>query len=397
MYKLPVYKKIKERLQEPRRFIQVVMGPRQVGKSTVVKQVLNDLESPYRLFSADAVPSSNTNWILDCWNATRVLAKTQASECILVIDEIQKIENWSEVVKKLWDEDTFNDTNIKVVLLGSSRLLLQKGLSESLAGRFEEIRMAQWRYEEMSDCFGFTLDEYIYYGGYPGSAPLIKDPSRFEEYIRASIVESTLNRDIMSDTFIKKPALLRQTFELASAYSGKILSYTKMLGQIQDKGNVTTLIQYLNLLKEACMVRGLEKYSNDFARLKGSIPKFQVYDSSLKEIYTPYTLTVAKGNLAEWGNIFESAIGAYIVREAFLHNFEVYYWRERNFEVDFVLRKKGILVALEVKSNSIKNTAGLEEFRKRFNPAVSLVVGEGGMPAEDFLRFPLPEIFKMKI
>jgi hypothetical protein len=225
MYKRSEFQKIKSRLEEPRKFIQVVMGPRQIGKSTVVKQVLQELDLPYQFYSADNVPATNGAWIANCWMAVRSLMESNKWEqTILVIDEIQKIRNWSEAVKKEWDDDSFHDRNIKVLLLGSSRVLLEKGLSESLAGRFEEIRMSHWTFREMQECFGVTLSEYLFYGGYPGAASLITDDDRFQQYIESAIIDASINKDILMDTPISKPALLRQTFELGTAYSGCILS-----------------------------------------------------------------------------------------------------------------------------------------------------------------------------
>ena len=271
MYKRAEYQIIKNRLEEPRKFIQVVMGARQIGKSTVVKQVLKDLDLPYLFYSADNVPASNTAWVSDCWEAVRSLKRSNNWEsAILVIDEIQKVPNWSEVVKKEWDDDTFNDRNIKVLLLGSSRVRLEKGLSESLAGRFEEIRMGHWNYVEMRDCFGWSLDQYIFYGGYPGAAPLVDDEDRFQQYIQSAIIDATINKDILMDTPIGKPALLRQTFELGAAYSGELLSLNKMLGSLQDAGNTSTLSGYLNLLAESGLLCGLQKYSIDMARRRAS-------------------------------------------------------------------------------------------------------------------------------
>ena len=108
MYKRTEYQIIKNRVEEPRKFIQVVMGARQIGKSTVVKQVLKDISIPYQLFSADNVPATNSAWITNCWEAVRSLKENNGwEEVVLVIDEIQKISNWSEVVKKEWDDDTF--------------------------------------------------------------------------------------------------------------------------------------------------------------------------------------------------------------------------------------------------------------------------------------------------
>ena len=394
MYKRAEYHKIKSRLEEDRKFIQVVTGARQIGKSTVVKQVLKDIELPYQFFSADNVPASNTAWISNCWAAVRSLKENNAWDCvILVIDEIQKIANWSEAVKKEWDDDTFNDCNIKVLLLGSSRVLLEKGLSESLAGRFEEIRMSHWGYKEMKDCFGLSLNQYIFYGGYPGAASLIGDNDRFEQYIQSSIIDATINKDILMDTPVSKPALLRQTFELGSSYSGNILSLNKMLGSLQDAGNTSTLAGYINLLNESGLLCGLQKYSVDMSRRKASIPKFQVYNNALKMVYNPLTFEQAIMDRKTWGHIFESAIGAYLVSQAFVHRFNVYYWRERNDEVDFILQKKGSLVAIEVKSNAEKRTEGLEKFKQMFNPKSSFIVGDGGISAEDFFSMDLNKLF----
>ena len=394
MYKRTEYQIIKERIKESRKFIQVVMGARQIGKSTVVKQVLNDLDEPYRMFSADNVPTTNSAWISDCWAAARSLKENKGWDSIvLVIDEIQKITNWSEVVKKEWDADTFNDTNIKVLLLGSSRVLLEKGLSESLAGRFEEIRMTHWSYQEMKECFGFTLDQYIFYGGYPGAALLIRDEDRFSQYIQSAIIEATINKDILMDTPISKPALLRQTFELGAAYSGEILSLNKMLGSLQDAGNTVTLASYINLLNESGLLCGLQKYSIDLARRRASIPKLQVYNNALKMVYSPLTFEEVLVDRKSWGRIVESCIGAYLVSQSFVHRFEVFYWRERDDEVDFILRKKGSVIAIEVKSNAEKKTAGLEKFKQLFQPKKAFIVGDGGISIEDFLSMNIRKLF----
>ena len=394
MYKRSEYQIIRKRLEEPRRFIQVVMGPRQVGKSTVVKQVLQDIDLPYFLFSADNVPASNSAWVSNCWAAVRSQKESKAyGSVILVIDEIQKIANWSEVVKKEWDDDTFHNLDIRVLLLGSSRVMLEKGLSESLAGRFEEIRMSHWSYAEMKECFGYTLDQYMFYGGYPGAAELIAEPDRWEQYIQSAIIDTTINKDILMDTPISKPALLRQTFELGAAYSGEVLSLSKMIGSLQDAGNTVTLAGYINLLDESGMLCGIQKYSIDTARRRASIPKLQVYNNALKAIFNPYTFEQAILDRRAWGRIFESSIGAWLVSQAFVHRFEVFYWRERDLEVDFILRKKGIVIAIEVKSNAEKNTKGLNSFKERFNPKAAFIVGDGGISPTDFLTMDIMRLF----
>ncbi|MBQ3658375.1 MAG: ATP-binding protein [Bacteroidales bacterium] len=395
MYKRIDYKTITDRMNEPRKFIQVIMGPRQIGKTTVVKQVLKDWEKPYLFFSADNVPATQTNWISDCWQSARAKMKTQnLSEIIIVIDEIQKINDWSSVVKKEWDYDTFNDLNIKAVMLGSSRVMLEKGLSESMMGRFEEIRMSHWSFPEMQEAFGTSLEQYIYFGGYPGAAHLVENQERWEQYINSSIIDATINKDILLDTPIGKPALMRQTFELGAAYSGNILSLTKMLGSLKDAGNTVTLSNYINLLNDSGLLTGLQKFSIDLSRRRASIPKFQVYNNALRNVYSDCGYPDILTRPEKWGHVFESAVGAHILNYAFKERYEVNYWREGNFEVDFVLRKKNAVAAIEVKSNNRTTNSGLQEFVKKFKPKSSLVVGNGGLPAEDFFRINPADLLK---
>ena len=388
MYKREQYQTIIDRLREPRRFIQVVMGPRQVGKTTVVKQALKALENETSclMFSADNIPATQNWWISDCWETARSKIKLEScSEVVLVIDEIQNLNGWSEVVKKEWDADSFNNINIKIILLGSLRVLLQKGLADSLAGRFETIKMSHWKYYEMQEAFGMSFDEYIYFGGYPGAVSLITDIERWNNYIRDSVIDATINKDILCDTVIGKPALMRQTFELGASYSGQIVSLTKMVGSLQDAGNTTTLSGYLNILNQCGLLTGIQKFSIDKARQKASIPKFQVFNNALRNVFTGYTLSEAKYAPKIWGHFFESAVGAHLVNESFTGNYEVFYWREGNMEVDYILKKNTKIVAIEVKSNSDTTNKGLAAFREKFNPHNSLVVGKGGMDAEVFL------------
>ena len=395
MYKRTQYQTIIKRLKEPRHFLQVVLGPRQVGKTTVVKQVLKDLGLPFQLYSADSVPATQTGWISDCWNTARIQMRVENKpEFILVIDEDQKIKNWSEVVKKEWDADTFNDINIKVVLLGSSRVLLEKGLSDSMMGRFEEIRMTHWSYPEMRDAFGISLEQYVYFGGYPGAAFLIEDEERWSQYINGAIIDATINKDILYDSPIGKPALLRQTFELGASYSGEIVSLTKMIGSLQDAGNTTTLAGYLNLLGDSGLLTGLQKFAMDKSRQRASAPKFQVYNNALKTVCSDLTYKEAILNRKEWGRIFESAVGAHIISNAFIGDYDVFYWREKDKEVDYILKKKSRIVAIEVKSNSETYNAGLEEIRKMYHLYATMVVGEGGMKVEDFLSINPDKLFE---
>lgn len=377
---------LKSRIEEPRRFIQVVVGPRQVGKTTMVKQVLESIDIPFHHATADGVPASQLAWISEMWETARAKMKASGySEYLLVIDEIQKIQGWSEVVKREWDNDYFNGVNLKVVLLGSSRVLLEKGLADSLAGRFEQIRMSHWTLPEMQEAFGFTTEQFIYYGGYPGAATLIDDYDRWSQYIESAIVDATINKDILQNNIVSKPALLRQSFELGAAYSGQELSLTKVIGQLQDAGNTTTISSYLKLLSDAGMLSGLQKFANDVARKRASAPKFQVHNSALRSIYSNLTLEEATVLPKEWGRFYESAVGAHIVSQAFVDRYEVFYWRQGNDEVDYIIQKKEKLLAIEVKSNHEKQTQGMSKFAEMFGPSRVIIVGPEGISVDEFL------------
>jgi len=389
------YQEITKRINEPRKFIQIIEGPRQVGKSTLIKQVLQSIDTPWLHFAADNIPATRGEWIAEKWQVARAKLQTEhLDSLLLVFDEIQRLTRWSDWIKQEWDADTFHDRNIKVVLLGSSRVRLEKGLSESLKGRFEVIQMPNWSFPEMQQAFGMSLDEYIYYGGYPGAASLTTDPDRWRNYIRSSIVDATINNDILVDSPISKPALLRRTFELSAAYSGQILSYTKLIGQLQDAGNTTTISGYMQLLNQCGMVCALQKYTIDQARRRASIPKYQVYNNALLTLYSDYDFTSIRLHPQLWGRLVESAIGAHIVNCAYAGHFQVYYWRDGSDEVDFVLVRNGRVVAIEVKSNDTASTSGLDRFRAQFHPHRSLVVGPAGYPIADFLSSSLLDLFE---
>ena len=380
-----------ERLGEPRRLLHVVAGPRQVGKSTLVQQVTDELSLPVRYASADEPTLRGADWISQQWEAARLEASGGAG-AVLVLDEIQKIPSWSETVKRLWDEDTRKKRPLKVVLLGSAPLLMAQGLTESLAGRFETLRLPHWSYAEMREAFGFTLEEYLYFGGYPGAAPLIRDPVRWSRYIADSLIETSIARDVLLLTRVDKPALLRRLFELACRYSGQILSYTKMLGQLQDAGNTTTLAHYLDLLAGAGMVCGLQKYAADAARSRGSSPKLQVLNTALMTVTAAVSPEEARSDREFRGRLIESAVGAHLANAAAVGECKVYYWRDRGQEVDFVVKAHSGLTAIEVKSGRAPEAhPGTAAFAAAFKVKRTLLVGGDGIAVEDFLSRPVSE------
>lgn len=393
MFERPHLQTLINRIQEPRKFIQVILGPRQVGKTTLVNQLVQKYPFGSIVVSADAIDAYNTHWLEQQWEIARIkLVQTGGKELLLVVDEIQKIDNWSELVKLLWDNDTKNNIPLKVIVLGSSRLLIQKGLTESLAGRFETTFMSHWSYSEMHSAFGWNEHQFVYFGGYPGAASLVTDEQRWKQYVRESLIETSISKDILMLTRVDKPALMKRLFELACMFSGQILSYNKMLGQLKDAGNSTTLSHYLSLLSTAGLVTGIEKYSNNIIRKKSSSPKFQVYNTALINAQSNTSFEEAIGNPAIWGRLVESAIGAHLLNQAVSGDFALSYWREGNDEVDFVIEQKQ-LIGIEVKSGATQNKTGMAAFKKKFNPDKMLLIANSGLTWQAFLQMRTGELF----
>lgn len=390
MYTREIAKEITRRLQEKRRFLQVILGPRQVGKTTAIQQVLPQTGIPFHYAAADLPAPPPAEWIQRQWDLGRMkLAGRRPA--VLVLDEVQKISQWSTLAKRLWDEDTRHGRPLHVVLLGSSSLLIQKGLTESLAGRFELIRFPHWSWVECRDAFRWSLDQYLYFGGYPGSASLIQEEGRWSQYIRDSLIEAAISKDILLLSRVEKPALLRQLFVLACEYGGQILSYQKLLGQLTDAGNTTTLAHYQRLLESAFLIAGLPKWSGATIRRRSSSPKWLPLNTGLATALSGRSFQEWRADPLAWGRLVEMAVGAHLANRGLLERMEVYYWREGNLEVDFVLRKGSKIAAIEVKSGGKgMHRSGLDEFAGRYR-ARTFVVGGSEISLREFLETPVSQ------
>ncbi len=410
-YQRPQSVTLSERLRETPRFLIIVAGPRQVGKTTMVRGVLADyppedytfaaVDSPdpevstptgagqtTALTSRQRVEPRDSAWLVDVWQRARTAARNNAKGHVLVLDEIQKIPRWSDNVKGLWDADRAEGLMLHVVLLGSSPLLMQQGISESLAGRFETINLTHWSLREMADAFDFDLEDYLYFGGYPGSAPLIREEARWRAYVNTSLIEPNIEKDILMMTRVDKPALLRQLFQLGCRYSGQELSYTKMLGQLQDAGNTVTLAHYLNLLGNAGLIRGLPKYAGQDHRRRASSPKLNVLNMALMSVGSGYSKTEAQSDRSYRGRMVESSVGAHLHNTA-SPECRIHYWRDGTNEVDFVLERGEHLVTIEVKSGAVHGTfRGMAAFQKNFGDCRHLLIGDGGIALAEFLSYP---------
>ena len=390
-YQRPLAGLLLARLTEPRRLIQFIGGPRQVGKTTLVQQVLQQALVSSVYVSADEPNIRDAAWLAAQWDRARIQTADAGSEgSVLVIDEVQKVSGWSETVKRLWDEDNRAGLPLRVVILGSAPLLMTRGLTESLAGRFETLHLGHWSFAEMRDAFGWDLETYFYFGGYPGAAHLAHDHERWRNFIVNSMIETTIARDVLLMSRIEKPALFRRLFDLGCRYSGQILSYTKMLGQLQDAGNTTTLAHYLDLLSSAGMLAGLQKFSGSAVRQRAASPKLQVLNTALMTAQSGMSPSDVSADREYRGRLVESAVGAHLANAAAAGDCELTYWRERSREVDFVIRTGRVVIAIEVKSGRAPSAfPGLGEFAATFKESKGLVVGGDGIPLEEFLATPV--------
>ena len=394
-YQRPLLKKILDRIREPRRYIQVIAGPRQVGKTTIALALRDETGGLVEYHSADVVATYGRTWIDQVWETLRIRMRLeQQQSALLILDELQKISDWSAAVKKHWDRDTRENRDIKLILLGSSRLLIMDGLSESLMGRFELSYAGHWSLAEMKKAFGFSDEQYQWFGGYPGAACFINDELRFKDYIRNAIIEPTMTRDIIMTARIDKPALLKQLFEVGVGYSAQIISYNKMLGQLQDAGNTTTLAKYINLLDQAGLLSGLNKYSRRVFETKGTIPKLQIHNTALLSAMRESGFDETLKNHVEWGRIVESSVGAHLISQINKHsNASLYYWRENGAEIDYVVVFGERIIGIEVKSGDEGiSTKTAEKFAECFPNADLLLVGKHGIPYDVFMKTELSDI-----
>jgi len=370
--------------------MHVVVGPRQVGKTTAVRQLCDRLSYPSRWAAADAPLPPGPEWVESHWRLALSEAVSSRKPVLLVLDEIQKVRGWSETVKRLWDETRAKNVPLRVILLGSSALLVQSGLTESLTGRFFLHRCMHWSWTECRDAFGWSLDQWLYFGGYPGAAVFSDDESAWRQYVDDAMIETVLSRDVFQLAPVTKPILMRHLFGLATRYPAQILSYNKMLGQLQDAGNTTTLAHYVRLMGAAFLVSGLEQYSAGQLRQRGSSPKLVFWNNALINAVSGLTQRATLEDGAWYGRIVENAVGAHLLNSLQGTEWSITYWRDGDKEVDFVVQRGKRTWGLEVKSGRMGKLSGLDAFRRRYPDAQTWVIGAEYVSLEDFFaRNPL--------
>lgn len=381
-----------ERLTSKLNLIQILIGPRQVGKTTAIHQFLKKWPHASIYETADLLSPPDVYWIEEQWKKAREMSNNDP-HCLLVLDEVQKIPRWSEAVKRFHDEDVASHSSLRVVLLGSSALLMQRGLKESLAGRFELIPFMHWSLQECKKVFGLNFDRFIFFGSYPGGLNLLKesewDEGRWQKYIRDSLVETVIGKDILLLTPVDKPALFRQVFQLACNHPAEILAYVKMLGQLQEAGNTVTIASYLQLMQSAGLLVSLSRYSGSAIKQRASSPKIILLNNALPNAVVGRNFSTIRQDTFVWGRLIENAVGAHLYNCLSPFGTQVFYWRERKEEVDFVVVKEEKVVGIEVKSGRSKETfSGMKAFLKRFPKARGIKVGgeSSDFDLETFLK-----------
>ena len=359
-YVRPFVSTLALRLAGQKPLIQVLNGPRQVGKTTGVRQLMAQGAWPHHYANADDVLVSDRQWLLEHWQQALLLG----DGALLVIDEIQKVVNWPETIKALWDAQP---GRLRLLLLGSSALQIQAGVTESLAGRFELLRVHHWTFAELQTAFDYDLPRYLAFGGYPGAVGLEHDTDRWYAYMKDSIVEAVIGKDILQSHKVANPALFRQAFQILCAYPAQEISYTKLLGQLQDRGNTNLVKHYIDLYGGAFLLHALQKFSPKAWLARSSSPKMLPA--------CPALFSMAAGvnvlqNAEQRGRAFELAVGAELVQQPG----QVFYWRERNDEVDFVYQYREAMYAIEVKSGRKKSAKGLEAFCAKVPEALRVII-----------------------
>ncbi len=348
------------------------------------RRIEGSLGIPSVYATADSPTPLDAAWIETQWRRAAAAAPKKGP-VLLILDEIQKVRGWSETLKLLW-ENRAAGPEFRVLILGSSSLLVQEDLTESLAGRFFLHRCTHWGYPECRAAFGWSLEQWIFFGGYPGAAAFMSDETSWKRYITDSLIETVLARDVLQMAKITKPVLLRHLFALAAALPAQIVSYTKMLGQLQDAGNTTTLAHYLRILETAFLAGGLELFSRGVQRKRGSSPKLVLWNNALVNALSTRFFADAIADTAWWGRLVENAVGAHLCNSLTPVEYSLTYWRKGTLEVDYVVARGLKLWAIEVKSGRSGKASGLDAFKSRYPRAKALMVGGSGIPLVEFFN-----------
>lgn len=368
------------RISEPApSLIQLLVGPRQVGKTTLLLELADTLGPQAIYVACDTPEASLPGWRDRLWQ--RVREQAARSKATLLLDEIQAVSGWSAWLKSCMDQVKRQRVPLHIVATGSSSLRLGAGARESMAGRFERHVLPQWSARNLHELLDVPANEaparLVALGGYPGAVRFWNDPDRWRSYIRDAIIEPAIGRDILQLEQVRKPALLRQVFALATAHPAEILSLDKIAGALAERGALETIAHYLDLLKAAFLVAPTHKYSDAEIRRRRSPPKLVVLDNAL--LAATSSAPDPRTDTARWGRWVENACLAHAIHQGE----EVFYWREEPWEVDGVFVGPRGRWLVEVKTGAYTQTdlRGLAQAAIRFPKFKPLVLCDRGCEA----------------
>ena len=379
-----------ERLREPAPGrIQLLTGPRQVGKTTLLLELARQFGEAAVYMAGDEPDAALPGFWERCWTETE--ARAQRGTAVLLLDEIHHLPDWAARLKGQWDRLRRQHLPLHVVATGSSALRVATGSRESLAGRFERMTLSHWPAAALGSTF--HLSEHsaalslVQFGSYPGTMELKSDPARWRAYLRDAIIEPAIGRDVLSLGAIRRPALLRQVFAIATASPAQVVSLQKLQGQLQDKGALETVAHYLAMLQEAYLVSPLERFSTRAHRRRSAPPKLLTLNNALLSAMHPDGPPDPAKEPQRFGAWVENACLAFAVNQGQ----RVMYWREEPLEIDAVFEGSWGNWAVEVKTGSfdVHSLKGLLEFCRRnpkFTPLVITAPGSESMPRRHGLR-----------
>lgn len=358
--------RLEARLREPAPgLIQLLAGPRQVGKTTLLMELRERLGQAALYAAADGPEAALPGFWERLWaEAARV---SRAGRAVLLLDEIQHLPDWASRLKGEWDRVRRQGLPVHVIATGSSALHLGRGSRESLAGRFERLTLSHWSARALAETFHIPLEEatqaVVATGSYPGTFRLRNDSPRWTAYLRDAIVEPAIGRDILALALVRKPALLRQVFAFCASSPAEIVSLQKIQGQLQDAGALETVAHYLHLLKEAFLVAPLEKHTTRPGRRRAAPPKLVTLNNALLAAADLRGVPDPSTEPARFGAWVENACLAF----AWNRGQRVTYWREEPLEVDAVLEGSWGRWAIEITTGAVSlgELRGLAEFTRR--------------------------------
>lgn len=352
------------RLSLPSPAVQAVVGPRQVGKSTLIRQVLEKLEAPTVFLSCKSVQYRQTGWIHKEWEIARLLAKHHG-HCVIAVDDAQRLPGWAPLLCQLHKEDLEQQRDIRIVITGSSELELLQQLKDKFPQSHEVIRAGYWTYPEMRCAFNWGIEQYLFYGGLPRSGDEPSDDETWLNWIRELMFDNLLKEDVKAVAPAQNHEAIFDYFKVSSVHSGNIMSYAQLAQKLPFTVKPTTLANYQKVLSRAGISNGLARIQDGGEISRSGSPKLQLSSNAWLTGMMNSRFDKLRSQGVIWKQVFKSAVGAHLLNFAQENAYSVHYWFDRQHRVDFVLKKNDALVPIVVMPGDVKQgTDAIQAFAK---------------------------------